>query len=299
MVETREKTDSFISRIRYLLWATRRMLLNKKVTQLLSSEPYPSHDSYRCACDFVFDKVDGLTFLPHQVTADAWIFVEQSHAFLDYFFSRIHPRIPEVYTLVTAGDGQISPEHLPALEDEQLVRWCATNVDATHPKLVAIPYGVVSERTIPGYSNILRHIDEEGIPKTKLAYANFSLSSNVAKRGKVASCLHNLDFVTRSPRKAIDDYLRDIASHRFVVSPPGLGVDCVRTWEALLLGSIPIVERCPHMSHFCRFPSLFIDDWSHISEQYLAREEEQIRSRPFDRMDLFMPYWTRVIAGRI
>ena len=36
-------------------------------------------------------------------------------------------------------------------------------------------------------------------------------------------------------------YYIHIARSKFVLSPPGLGMDCYRTWEALYLGSIPIV----------------------------------------------------------
>ena len=37
-------------------------------------------------------------------------------------------------------------------------------------------------------------------------------------------------------------YLTSLATHRFVVSPPGNGVDCYRTLESLYLGALVIVE---------------------------------------------------------
>ena len=34
-------------------------------------------------------------------------------------------------------------------------------------------------------------------------------------------------------------------AHRFVFSPWGNGVDCGRSWEVLLLGAVPVIERFP------------------------------------------------------
>ena len=39
------------------------------------------------------------------------------------------------------------------------------------------------------------------------------------------------------------DFLALLAAHRAVLSPPGRGADCFRTWEALALGSVPLVPR--------------------------------------------------------
>ena len=38
-------------------------------------------------------------------------------------------------------------------------------------------------------------------------------------------------------------YLEELASSYFCVSPFGIGIDCVRTWEALLVRTIPVVRR--------------------------------------------------------
>ena len=38
-------------------------------------------------------------------------------------------------------------------------------------------------------------------------------------------------------------FLDLLAAHRAVLSPPGRGLDCFRTWQALALGSVPLVPR--------------------------------------------------------
>ena len=58
-------------------------------------------------------------------------------------------------------------------------------------------------------------------------------------------------------------YRSFVRSSQFVVSPPGNGADCHRTWEAIYLGAVPIVLR-----EFWNFgddlPVLIVDDYSEI-----------------------------------
>mmetsp|Transcript_72381 Transcript_72381/g.132485 ORF Transcript_72381/g.132485 Transcript_72381/m.132485 type:complete len:394 (+) Transcript_72381:80-1261(+) len=44
-----------------------------------------------------------------------------------------------------------------------------------------------------------------------------------------------------SARNPISVYLKKISEHKAVLSPPGGGYDCHRTWEALAVGSVPLV----------------------------------------------------------
>lgn len=54
--------------------------------------------------------------------------------------------------------------------------------------------------------------------------------------------LLKLPFVDKLDRIPFDEYLSTMASYQFVLSPPGNGYDCFRTWEALSVGTIPIVH---------------------------------------------------------
>ena len=60
------------------------------------------------------------------------------------------------------------------------------------------------------------------------------------------------------------------ANFGFVVSPHGRGLDCFRTWEALLMGAIPIVKHSPIDGLYDGFPVVFVEDWSAINERNLA-----------------------------
>lgn len=61
-------------------------------------------------------------------------------------------------------------------------------------------------------------------------------------------------------------YRRYIKSSRYVISPPGNGPDCHRTWEALYLNAIPIVKKESWPFKNLDMPVLQIEDWSSISQ---------------------------------
>lgn len=69
------------------------------------------------------------------------------------------------------------------------------------------------------------------------------LPSSVFSQSDFSSSLHDetLKKITLDPH--YEQYLRSVTNHLFVVSPPGNGRQAHRTWETLLLGSIPIVRR--------------------------------------------------------
>lgn len=86
-------------------------------------------------------------------------------------------------------------------------------------------------------------------------------------------------------------------TYLFVVSPPGTGIDCHRTWEALILGNIVIVMRTPPMSEqlFERLPVVVIDDIKEITLENLKlwREDflSKISSGFYDFTRLSNEYW--------
>jgi hypothetical protein len=81
----------------------------------------------------------------------------------------------------------------------------------------------------------------------------------------------------------------------FVVSPEGVGLDCHRTWEAILLGCIPIVKRNALSSLFSDLPVIVVDDWAQVSRELLLGYASEFVSRSFDFRLLFREFWMRKI----
>ena len=43
------------------------------------------------------------------------------------------------------------------------------------------------------------------------------------------------------PRLSVGEFMQEIAKHKAILSPPGAGYDCYRHWEALAVGTVPLV----------------------------------------------------------
>lgn len=125
---------------------------------------------------------------------------------------------------------------------------------------------------------------ENGIPafeKRKITLlSSFSISTNVIERKKAIDFTSNFPETLQmeeftSPR----DYRKLLLNSKFVISPPGNGPDCHRTWEALYLGAVPIVLKSywPFPAH--DLPIISVRTWNEIPrsiENYKNRSQVNV-----------------------
>jgi hypothetical protein len=96
--------------------------------------------------------------------------------------------------------------------------------------------------------------------------------------------------------------MRTLSEYKFVLSPPGNGLDTHRTWEAMYLGVVPIVKDSSAMRYFqgLGLPLWIVTSWDEVvsvDERDLEGKYEDLK-RGFDCPALFMDYWRRVILGK-
>ena len=100
--------------------------------------------------------------------------------------------------------------------------------------------------------------------------------------------------------RSFSAFLDDLRRSKFVASPRGAGEDCHRTWEALLLGAIPIVKSSSLDCLFEGLNVLIIKDWDQIPEtEELERIYEEMQQRKTNREKLYFPYWENFIHSKI
>ena len=63
----------------------------------------------------------------------------------------------------------------------------------------------------------------------------------------------------------VTNLMRAYARHAFVVSPHGKGLDCYRTWEALLMGAIVIVKRSALDLLYSGLLVVIVEDWGEVT----------------------------------
>lgn len=183
-----------------------------------------------------------------------------------------------------------------------------------HKKISALPIGLNYSRQ---YDIIDKYISEKVEENDKkLLCINFSPQTNkcrkyLFKRAKkewkdFCDIFKNIPDLKQYVKKSNIEgqininvtnplYYHLINKYKFILSPPGAGPDCHRTWEALYIGCIPIVISSSINELYEDLPILVVDKWSDITEKFLNRKYKEItknKKQGLYNMDkLYMKYW--------
>lgn len=76
------------------------------------------------------------------------------------------------------------------------------------------------------------------------------------------------------PYERYQEFLDELRDHKFVVCPPGHGMDCHRNWETLYMRRVPIMKNHPYFHKLMEgFPVLWVNEWSEITPELLKDNE--------------------------
>jgi hypothetical protein len=97
------------------------------------------------------------------------------------------------------------------------------------------------------------------------------------------------------------DTWKNMTNYAFVLSPFGNGMDCHRTWEALLCGCIPIVRTSVFSDLFDELPVLIVEKWEDVTLQLLKQTvyefklKHQQNAFQYDRLHLsyYTKWWSK------
>jgi len=156
--------------------------------------------------------------------------------------------------------------------------------------VTAIPFGLAS---IGGHDDIIGKIVAEEIPKAEtqiFVRYNVNNSGYTEERKASISQLQVKPFAkVITEQIPADEFYREIKAHKFTMSLKGQGMDCARTYSAMILGSIPIVTDCVEMRHFNDMPLVYCPpNINHdITEEWL--NSINVSGRTTERIR--MSYW--------
>lgn len=257
-----------------------------------TSYPYITGDGFRAIANHVYDETG--TFNPLDVKLNDIIFVKSD--LIDSYFKKIHPKIQAKYKLITHNsDCEIGPREVKFL-DEKIINWFAQNNTFPHSKLTPIPIGIENKRLFgSGYllCKIINKLTSSNIKKNDRILFGFNTNTNFQER-QIA-----LDQLRKNPQAdgitswlSNVEYLKLLNRYKFVASPPGNGVDCHRTWEALYLGVTPIVRESTCMDYFKNIglPILINSSYDNINTKIDLQTSKNIAS-------CYMRYWVDKIKN--
>lgn len=196
------------------------------------------------------------------------IFVKTDH--LTWFLN--NRKIEAPVTLVT-GVSDLSPtpdECRRILVNPNITRWIGCNITRSDPKIVKIPIGVGEPERPNGKHDAL----------VRLHAARVAWSD---KTDDVCIPYHNGTHESRIractlPKLEYEDYMRAISKSRFVVCQRGHGLDTHRIYEALVMGSVPVIERSGLDDMYAQWPCLLVDSFDTIDTSTFEWDETKYQA---------------------
>ena len=217
---------------------------------------YISGDSFKAACDLELSADNWHSilmsttsnnnksysfFIPggprSKVSFEVVEFLESTN---QYFF-------PNVTLLFHNGDSFPEPSSIQKIAN-QFKKVYAVNWLGDAPNIAPIPIGLENE----GY--LLNGVLSDYlsmVPKLKpwssrdiQVLVCFSVHTNLNERSEALYFARQIDGALIVDKPVTPRQYRELLSNsKFVISPPGNGIDCHRTWESMFLGAIPIVKK--------------------------------------------------------
>lgn len=266
-----------------------------------------------------------------------WLRVDNLAVFVRSVLPKIDGRFVLVTTDADNAPWEHAPEASRALlESEKVFHWFADQCDLpSHPKVTPVPIGIpypyrydipanynfwsdkdlfdhhriVPPRVATFDSRLSKLIASRRPPAQRkfVAFADFALNDSPSRVGRsetrrdIARKLATCKAVTFLDRPVARLSLYHCYSNvAFVISPPGRGYDCYRTWEAVLMGAIPITKRSPLTPLYAQYPIVTVDDWSEVTEDNLERWQEQFSGQCQStdvEQRLKFEHWLALVSG--
>lgn len=249
---------------------------------------------------------------------------------LDKFIAQVFPTMVKnniCITLVTGACVISVPNELSTLHNinylkfvknhnKYIKRWYTQNCDVVNNHYIkTIPLGL-DYHTLQNQNhywgpmqsaleqeNQLKLVCEKSIKnkynKKVMSFSYFHyamMKRNDGDRYKAKHALHDKSFNYYLPSKLprLEIWEKHIDYH-FIISPHGQGLDCHRTWEALMLGCIPIVQTSSIDNLFHDLPVLILQRWSDLNENLLRETLEKFSNTQFNFEKLTLKYWVKYL----
>lgn len=286
-----------------LMLAYPGVLLPKLYKKPAVKSTFVNRWAFQSLCDFVFDprkvwptdEAAAVTFNPKDVRPGDMIFVRDA----PQFFKKMHGAIEVPYFIMTHGEylDRFVPDYFKYL-DKKVLGWFTIHpCSETHERVFGIPLGIVQYKDIclddkRTYFKLFKKLCNGN--KDGLLYMNFTEWAN-PKRTKIRQFFADKPFCKSGSVTHFGPYIRTAGKFKFVISPPGLGPDCYRVWESLLVGTIPVVQHSHLDWLYEGLPVLLINEWEEVTEKFLQEKHKEITAQSYASEKLFMDYWIKYI----
>jgi hypothetical protein len=271
---------------------------------------YLSSEGFRKSCDKMTDI--------HYINEDFISSIKQNEIlyiktdFL-YHFSKIIDKINCSFILVSGHSDYTIPydiftdidEFMKFISNNKIIHLFAQNCIYQHEKITNLPIGM-DYHTLNWKDTCKPSVQENElidiIKTTKpfylrenkcystfhFSYAGYKFESD--RIDALQSIPPSVVFFEEKRIRRTDTWINQ-TNYAFVISPHGNGLDCHRTWEALVLGCIPIVKKSDIDALYDDLPVLILNNWSDLNQDLLDNTIECFKIKTFNYEKLTLKFW--------
>lgn len=197
-------------------------------------------------------------------------------------------------------------------QEQNVYYWYSQNLNVVAPNVYPIPIGFENQNIFKeGAAKIKHEVMDKyikmNVPKENKLFLCFNLGTNTMERETAWTYFLNKPFALcqegHNNMNLVDTYFNSMSKCRFVLCPEGNGLDCIRLWEALYLGCIPVIKPRPFVDWFSwHLPMIIVRSWDEVSLDLLndgyKHIQEKDASGKYNWEMLKMSYWKDEITRR-
>lgn len=317
--------DSRITFLRYrfasLVLRTRRHFIDKRFSTFY---PFLSGNTFRSLCDIHIDSIHNISECSSIIRDLAAVRPPSLHIYCSLSSLETHKErllflrfISDSkrslgdedckLSLVLHNGDKVPPEDYLNGLLEFVDTIFSPNIIRESKHLIGIPIGLENfSYNSPSFYNFFYryHVCATSVPhvlKTNLVHCAFNPHTNLKARKPLLLSIKNSPLGVRNTMTSKDEYQKALLNSFFTLSPPGNGIDCHRTWEAIYLGVVPVLLD-GYVS-----PQLARDLPVHIVssyEDFLGKDRDFLLDLYYRKISssslskAFVPYWEKKIRGR-
>ncbi|MFH0808027.1 MAG: hypothetical protein V1888_00185 [archaeon] len=234
---------------------------------------------------------------------------------LDYFERVVLPKIRTKFVLVSGGSDCSTLKFKSILKNHFLIHWFAQNNNIEDSRVSSVPIGLdhsslmfnncfdENKKTAQEQDEELKKIMKVKFKKKLKVFSNFHLNYTSQRRRELHDLLKYNSCMYFQKNRMPRTKMWKLQNHyTFNFSPVGNGLDCIRTWESLILGQIPIAEKTGTSldNLYKEFPIVVIDDVSELTEKNLEKWHKKYSKMftPELERKLTSEYWVGMIKEK-
>jgi hypothetical protein len=281
----------------------------------LSSFPFISGDGFRSFCDLIIESFEDIPGLEKKINIrllnndDIKIFVKLSlvenhlgRAILINEFKKINICDTGKIKIIFHNGDKI-PDINFFNQLKNFGKLYSVNVNDSFDSVCGIPIGIENYHHM---NNGLmkdfiafKHQKLEALARDVIVFNSFNLKTNLLERLRVKNEALDCGFEFHGSDLPRKKYLNYLQRSFFITSPAGNGPDCHRTWEALLMGAVPVVMRNTlSRSVVENSPILEIESW----HDFFSLTKNEMKSIYHQKLNqslekCTLQYWMNIING--